>query len=255
MELATGGELFDRLVDAQKFTERAMAPYFRGMVEGLLHCLARGVVHRQVKLEDFVLCAEDPQGPTRIKLIDFGVALCLPPKAAGGGGFEEDCLFYDKVGSKSYRAPEMLASGGYRAPPVDVWALGFTVFSLVAGFFPLDEAKPSDWRFQRLLKDLRSGVGPCESIFGMYRRQCPLSAELRELLDAMLAIDPARRLTMQQVAEHRWFSTDLAVKGATFTDDGDEVMYRGASFDDDVAPPFELPEQAMPICRQRAFRA
>ena len=78
---------------------------------------------------------------------------------------------------------------------------------------------------------------------------------MRELLDAMLAIDPARRLTMQQVAEHRWFSTDLAVKGATFTDDGDEVMYRGASFDDDVAPPFELPEQAMPICRQRAFRA
>ena len=78
---------------------------------------------------------------------------------------------------------------------------------------------------------------------------------MRELLDAMLAIDPARRLTMQQVAEHRWFSTDLAVKGATFTDDGDEVMYRGASFDDDVAPPFELPEQAMPICRQHACLA
>ena len=209
-------------------------------------------MHRNIKLEDFVLCAEDPHP---IKLIDFGSAVCLPPKAAGGGGFEEDCLFYDKVGSKSYRAPEMLASGGYRAPPVDVWALGFTVFSLVAGFFPLDEARSSDWRFQRLLKDLRSGVGPCESIYGMYRRQSPISAEMRELLDAMLAIDPARRLTMQQVAEHRWFSTEQAVMGAAFTDDGDEVMYRGANFDDDVLPPFELPEQAMPICRQRAFRA
>ena len=220
MELGTGGELFDRLIDAQKFTERAVAPYFRGMVEGLLHCLARGVVHRQVKLEDFVLCAEDPQGPTRIKLIDFGVALCLPPKAAGAGGFEEDCLFYDKSGSRSYRAPEMLAGGGYRAPPVDVWALGVTVFSLVTGFFPLDEAKPSDWRFQRMVENQRSGVGTCEGIHAMYQRQCPFSAELRELLDAMLAIDPARRLTMQQVAEHRWFAT---VQGEA--DDGDEVMY------------------------------
>ena len=251
MELATGGELFDRLIDSGNLTERAVAPYFKGMAEGLLHCHARGVVHRDIKLENVALCAEDPNA---VKIFDFGLAVCLPPKAAGGGGFDESIL-YDKVGSKSYRAPEILLNDGYRAMAVDVWALGITVFSLVAGFFPLDEARSSDWRFQRLLKDLRSGVGPCESIFGMYRRQCPLSAELRELLDAMLTIDPARRLTMQQVAEHRWFSTEQAVKGATFTDDGDEVMYRGASFDDDVAPPFELPEQAMPICRQRAFRA
>ena len=249
MELATGGDLFDKL-ERGVLTERAVAPYFKGMVEGLLHCLALGVVHRDIKLENVALCADDPHA---VKLVDFGLAMCLPPKATGGG-FDESIL-YDKVGSKSYRAPEILLNDGYRAMAVDVWALGITVFSLVAGFFPLDEARSSDWRFQRLLKDLRSGVGPCESIFGMYRRQCPLSAELRELLDAMLAIDPARRLTMQQVAEHRWFSTEQAVKGATFTDDGDEVMYRGASFDDDVLPPFELPEQAMPICRQRAFRA
>ena len=219
IELATGGDLFDRLLDSGNLTERAVAPYFKGMVEGLLHCLARGIVHRSIKLEDVVLCAEDPQGLTRTKLIDFGHALCLPPKAAGRGGFE-DCLFYDKSGSKSYRAPEMLAGGGYRAPPVDVWALGVTVFSLVAGFFPLDEAKPSDWRFQRMVKDQDKGVGACEGIYAMYRKPCPFSAELRELLDAMLAIDPARRLTMQQVAEHRWFAT---VQGEA--DDGDEVMY------------------------------
>ena len=214
MELATGGDLFDKLAGGV-LTERAVAPYFKGMVEGLLHCLALGVVHRDIKLENVALCAEDPNA---VKIFDFGLAVCLPPKAAGGG-FDESIL-YDKVGSKSYRAPEILLNDGYRAMAVDVWALGITVFSLVAGFFPLDEARSSDWRFQRLLKDLRSGVGPCESIFGMYRRQCPLSAEMRELLDAMLAIDPARRLTMQQVAEHRWFAT---VQGEA--DDGDEVMY------------------------------
>ena len=250
MEMATGGELFDRLIDSGNLTERAVAPYFKGMVEGLLHCLALGVVHRDIKLENVALCADDPHA---VKLVDFGLAMCLPPKATGGG-FDESIL-YDKVGSKSYRAPEILLNDGYRAMAVDVWALGITVFSLVAGFFPLDEARSSDWRFQLMANDQGSGVCTCESIFGMYRRPCPLSAELRELLDAMLAIDPARCLTMQQVAEHRWFSTEQAAMGAAFTDDGDEVMYRGANFDDDVAPPFELPEQAMPICRQRAFRA
>ena len=45
MELATGGDLFDKLRDRGVLTERAVAPYFKGMVEGLLHCLALGVVH------------------------------------------------------------------------------------------------------------------------------------------------------------------------------------------------------------------
>ena len=140
----------------------------------------------------------------------------MPRKADGVGDFEEGGLLYDKVGSKSlslsltltltltpsllcekvgsksYRAPEILASCGYRAPPVDVWALGITVFSLVSGFFPLDEAKQSDWRFARMALEQARGVGPCESIYAMYGRQCPLSVELKELIDAMLAIDPAR---------------------------------------------------------------
>ena len=50
MELATGGDLFDKLRDRGVLTERAVAPYFKGMVEGLLHCLALGVVHRDIKL-------------------------------------------------------------------------------------------------------------------------------------------------------------------------------------------------------------
>ena len=253
MEMATGGELFDRLIDSGNLTERAVAPYFKGMVEGLLHCHALGVVHRDIKLENVILCAEDPHA---VKLVDFGLAVCLLPKAAGGGGFEE-AVFHDKVGSKSYRAPEILGSDGYRAMGVDVWALSITVFSLVSGFFPLDEAKPTDWRFQRMATDQRSGVGACESIYAMYRRQCPLSCELRELLDAMLTIDPARRLTMQQVAEHRWFATGQAAQGAAaFTDDGDEVLYRSVNDDnDDDSPPFELPEQAIRVCRQRACLA
>jgi len=107
-----------------------------------------------------------------------------------------------------------------------------------------------------MMREQARGVGPCESIYSMYRRQCPLSAELQELLDSMLATDPARRVAMPQVAEHRWFASGQAVQAEdAFTEDGDEVMYRSAGGDDEddnAPPPFERPEQAIPISRQRA---
>ena len=109
MEMATGGELFDRLIDSGNLTERAVAPYFKGMVEGLLHCHQRRIVHRcriasppdippspphtphpphrrDIKLENVMLCAEDPHA---IKLVDFGLAVCVPT---------DETLLHEKVG-------------------------------------------------------------------------------------------------------------------------------------------------------------
>ena len=101
-----------------------------------------------IKLENVMLCAEDPHA---VKLVDFGLAMPMPKKA--DGSFDAKVHFHDRVGSKSYRAPVILTANGYEGPPVDVWALGITVFSLVSGFFPLDEARPKDWRFDKLQKD------------------------------------------------------------------------------------------------------
>jgi len=246
MEMATGGELFDRLIDSGNLTERAVRPYFKNLAAGLLHCHTLGVVHRDIKLENVMLCAEDPHA---VKLVDFGLAVQVPQNADGS---LHATLFYDRVGSKSYRAPEILANAGYLGPPVDVWALGITIFSLVSGFFPLDEARASDWRFARLAQDQQRGVGPCDSIYAMYKRACPFTPELKELLNAMLTIDPAQRVTMAQISAHRFFVTKEAER--SFDDDGDEVMYRSAGGDgeEEDAVPFELPEMAMKITRQRA---
>lgn len=247
MEMATGGELFDRLIDSGNLTERAVRPYFMGMTDGLLHCHVLGVVHRDIKLENVMLCAEDPFA---VKLVDFGLAVTIPRKADGS---LEEKLFYDRVGSKSYRAPEILACNGYQGPPVDVWALGITVFSLVSGFFPLDEARTSDWRFARLAQDQSRGVGPCDSIYSMYRRQCPFTTDLKELLDKMLTIDPRRRITLSEVKAHRWFAPKESEK-TQYNGDGDELLYRSLGGDDEEEDqvPFELPAEAAPITRQAA---
>merc|ERR1719230_905081 len=94
MEMATGGELFDRLMDSGNLTERAVYPYFKGMVQGLLHCHQIGIVHRDIKLENVMLCAEDPHA---IKLVDFGLAVRMGQKSDGSF---DNMLFYDRVGSK-----------------------------------------------------------------------------------------------------------------------------------------------------------
>ena len=72
MELLTGGELFDLLIDSGKLSERKVCVLSQGLVAGLLHCHRLGIVHRDMKLENVMLMAEDPEA---VKIIDFGLAV------------------------------------------------------------------------------------------------------------------------------------------------------------------------------------
>jgi len=206
-------------------------------------------VHRDLKLENVMLQADDPRA---VKLIDFGLALQLE---LDGAGNLIDRIVKDTAGTQAYRAPEVnVASGPGHSPlKVDVWALGIVAFSLVAGFFPLLEAKESDWRFKKLKKDQDTGVGACESIFRTYKRTCFFSPPLRELLDGMLTIDDGKRLSMADVCKHAWIVEQPAAPGSA---DGDGPVYRGTSGgdDDELMEDFSVPEDAVPLCRQRARR-
>jgi len=243
MEMATGGELFDRLIDSGQLSEKATRPYMQGMAEGLKHCHSRSIVHRDIKLENVMLCAEDPYA---VKIVDFGLAVF--------SDLNKPTKFTDRVGSKSYRAPEILSGGGYLGHPVDVWALGIVVFSLVSGFFPLDEARNSDWRFTRLAGDQARGVGACDSFYSMYKRSCPFTPELKQLLDAMLMIDPKVRVTIEQVCGHPWLSMGMESCQMEYDENGNQIVYRsaGGMEDDEPMEPIELAEGMMTISRQKA---
>ena len=70
---------------------------------------------------------------------------------------------------------------------------GVALFGLVSDFFPFEVAKPSDWRFRKLAEDQSNGIGSCDSIYAMYKRACPFSVPLREMLDSMLTIAVEKR--------------------------------------------------------------
>merc|ERR1719502_2532434 len=183
MELAPGGELFSRVIDAGTLKEDEARPYFKQLMESVAYMHSMGVVHRDLKLEN-VLLKDD-----KCKVCDFGLAHVFEPDAAGG--INTSVMLREVCGSKSYCAPEVLEGRGYVGFPTDVWSCGICLFAMLAGFFPLDEASGADWRFERVKLAAASGMSVTHTIFGFYERRCMLSQEVTDLIDGMLIINPA----------------------------------------------------------------
>uniref|UniRef100_A0A7S0NUL0 Protein kinase domain-containing protein n=1 Tax=Calcidiscus leptoporus TaxID=127549 RepID=A0A7S0NUL0_9EUKA len=255
LELATGGDLFDRLTDAGSLTEGSTRPYAVGLLSALNHCHCKGLVHRDVKLDNVLLSAEDPFG---VKLIDFGLAVQVPLK--DDGSFLPDHRIYDGVGTKSYKAPEIFAPrSGYEAPPVDSWALGITLFSLLAGFFPFDQANGADWRYTQFTQGVRGDASACDVLFATYKRACTFSAPCKQLLDGLLCADPKARLSVRAAAEHEWCKAPpVAFHSQQSADaDGVEIVYRSCHderdrLDEALTEALELPDEAVRVTRQVA---
>lgn len=110
-------------------TEQTLAPMFAEMMEALCGVHALGIVHRDVKPDNFLCCGEKNQ----VKLCDFGLAEELP-------GPNQDMK--GVYGTAPFMAPEMLGSQGYNAK-ADVWSLGVIAYVLLLGQFPYQPAECS----------------------------------------------------------------------------------------------------------------
>ena len=226
LELCTGGELLDRLSDDGPLSEAQMRPYAWCLIDALAHCHSRGVVHRDVKLDNVLLSVEDP-GLAR--LCDFGLA---EPCGDGRPLFGVD-------GTPGYRAPEMhaCAQTGFAGPPCDAFAVGVCLFALAAGGFPWDEAGAHDPCFAFVAAGQAHGHGSCALVTAHYKGEgaaCPLSAALQDLIDALLRCDPATRGTLGRALTHPW----VAAGSQRSTMDADEELslggtYRGLGGDED----------------------
>lgn len=196
-ELCTGGELLDRVIDGATLNEHAVRPYARGLFDALAHCHSRGVCHRDVKLDNILLSAEQPG---LIKLADFGLAKQLQPGE----------LVTDTNGTAGYRAPEMhlQAATGFVGPPCDCWAAAICIIALTGGGFPWEEAWAEDPAFAHVLAGQQQAPprGSCQLVTEFYApgTQCPFSPELQDLLDALLRANPNIRVTMAQCLGHPW---------------------------------------------------
>ena len=96
LDVIKGGELFDRIIEQENFSEKDAADITKQLLEALDYMHSKGCAHRDIKAEN-VLCV-DKKG-TQVKLADFGLANALG----------EATKFQSCVGTTDYMAPGTLA--------------------------------------------------------------------------------------------------------------------------------------------------
>ncbi len=147
------------------------------VVAALKYCHRRGIIHRDMKLENILINRK-----MRVKLTDFG--LC-------GIQSRDDGYFYDEVGTARYTAPELLEKEGYNES-VDVWGIGIILFMLLTGRYPFDGSKR---------KSIFRRIRNKHVDYSRYN----LSKEEVHLLKRLLCKNPRYRIQLEDIPNHQWF--------------------------------------------------
>lgn len=188
MEYASGGELFERICNAGRFSEDEARFFFQQLISGVSYCHAMQVCHRDLKLENTLL---DGSPAPRLKICDFGYSkssvLHSQPKST--------------VGTPAYIAPEVLLKKEYDGKIADVWSCGVTLYVMLVGAYPFeDPEEPKNFRktIHRILKVQYSIPDYVQ-----------ISPECRHLISRIFVGDPAQRITMPEIRNHDWFLKNL----------------------------------------------
>ena len=201
LELVTGGELFDKIVEAGKFEDDAARFYFQQLVVGTMFCHQNGVCHRDLKPENLLLDSNQ-----NLKISDFGLSAMYE---GGESGPDKVTLLHTTCGTPNYVAPEVLADRGYDGYMADTWSIGVILFVFLAGYLPFDEPTMS-----ALFRKISKADFAYPDWF---------NDDVKDLLGKILIADPKKRITLQEVTEHPWFRAG----GALATDEALAAELRG----------------------------
>jgi len=195
MELCTGGELFERIIQEKKYSEKKAADMCRTIVEAVSHMHQMGVMHRDLKPENFLLDSEAKDA--NLKFTDFGLSVFFKP-----GDF-----FHDTVGSAYYIAPEVLGQKVFdpktgrkvKQDPnynekADVWSCGVILYILLSGVPPF-WGDTQEAIFKEVLRgelDLSSHPWP------------EISEDAKNCIRRLLTRDPAARPSGEEMLSDPW---------------------------------------------------
>ncbi|XP_056298924.1 calcium/calmodulin-dependent protein kinase type II delta 1 chain isoform X7 [Pseudoliparis swirei] len=181
-DLVTGGELFEDIVAREYYSEADASHCIQQIVESVNHCHVHGIVHRDLKPENLLL-ASKLKGAA-VKLADFGLAIEVQGEQQAWFGF---------AGTPGYLSPEVLRKDPY-GKPVDMWACGVILYILLVGYPPFwDEDQ------HRLYQQIKAGAYDFPS-----PEWDTVTPEAKDLINKMLTINPAKRVTATDVLKHPW---------------------------------------------------
>uniref|UniRef100_A0A4W5QFP0 calcium/calmodulin-dependent protein kinase n=1 Tax=Hucho hucho TaxID=62062 RepID=A0A4W5QFP0_9TELE len=183
-DLVTGGELFEDIVAREYYSEADASHCIQQILEAVLHCHQMGVVHRDLKPENLLLASKSKGAA--VKLADFGLAIEVEGDQQAWFGF---------AGTPGYLSPEVLRKDPY-GKAVDLWACGVILYILLVGYPPFwDEDQ------HRLYQQIKAGAYDFPS-----PEWDTVTPEAKDLINKMLTINPAKRITASEVLKHPWIS-------------------------------------------------
>ncbi|GAB1310013.1 Serine/threonine-protein kinase KIN4 [Madurella fahalii] len=218
LEYASGGELFDYILNHRYLKDNSARRLFAQLVSGVGYLHKKGIVHRDLKLENLLLDRN-----RNIIITDFGFANTFDPheelseeeelnltdrefvKRMGldkikPNGSRKGDLMQTSCGSPCYAAPELVVSDSlYTGRKVDVWSCGVILYAMLAGYLPFDDdpANPEGDNINLLYKYIVN----TPLTFPEY-----VTPHARDLLRRILVPNPRKRADLFEVARHSWLS-------------------------------------------------
>lgn len=182
MELVTGGELFDRIVEKGSYSEKDAADLIKQVLSAVAYMHEEGVVHRDLKPENLLYYS--PEVDSKIMISDFGLSK-----------MEESGVMATACGTPGYVAPEVLAQKPY-GKAVDVWSIGVISYILLCGYPPFYDENDANL-FAQILK-------------GEFEFDSPywddISEEAKDFIRSLMCVNVDNRLTCHTALEHCWIT-------------------------------------------------
>jgi len=185
MELATGGELFDRIIAKAHYSETEAAGCFTQLMSAIEYLHSIGIAHRDIKPENVLY--HTPAEDSPIKLSDFGLAKALEGDA--------NHAMMSMCGTPEYLAPEVIQRKGY-GMECDVWSAGVILYIMLCGEPPFDQGAPMPLLFKTIVNQQYSFPN---------RLWSNISQDAKDVIKKMMVADVSKRLTPRGVLNHPWF--------------------------------------------------
>uniref|UniRef100_G1TI79 calcium/calmodulin-dependent protein kinase n=1 Tax=Oryctolagus cuniculus TaxID=9986 RepID=G1TI79_RABIT len=188
MQLVSGGELFDRIVEKGFYTERDASRLIFQVLDAVKYLHDLGIVHRDLKPENLLYYSLDED--SKIMISDFGLSKMEDP----GSVLSTAC------GTPGYVAPEVLAQKPY-SKAVDCWSIGVIAYILLCGYPPFYDENDAKL-FEQILK-------------AEYEFDSPywddISDSAKDFIRHLMEKDPEKRFTCEQALQHPWIAGDTAL--------------------------------------------
>jgi serine/threonine protein kinase len=189
LEYVTGGLLFDLCQTVGGMGEDAGRYFMTQMMDSLTYIQAKGVVHRDLKLENILV-----DDNLNLKIADFGFAT-----------YKKIHKLNSYRGTMTYMAPEIKEGKTYDGRQIDIFSCGVILFIIVQGIFPFKEAKKDEYFYNLILQ------GKFEHYWKKVGGQ-NLSDDFKDLILKIFSYDGKKRPTVEEIKNHPWMKKTYSVK-------------------------------------------